>query len=366
MSNHAGDSEMPDRAVPESEAPAAPQPKQETLRSQPAQNRLGILLAFALLVVLGVVIASHWPAFTGTASTQSPSLTAAGSTNANAFPEDNAATAALRRELAALTARLEATEASLGAADRSGTLAQAGAGANFDIATRLGSLDARVNALENRVARSADRDVQISLQERLTRLESETSGVALRRAANVLALATLARAAGEATSFKPQLDAMAALVPADPGVSALAPFAALGVPTPSMLRARFPEAARTALDAERGGTGNGVFGRLWAGFTGLVRIRRVGEVSGNSTAAHLARAETDMNRGDLPGAAAEIRTLTNPSAAAMAPWLKDAEARIEVDRALDDIDLRIVQALAAPSPSANENSRSGAPSGGRP
>jgi len=208
--------------------------------------------------------------------------------------------------------------------------------------------------------------VQISLQERLTRLESETSGVALRRAANVLALATLARAAGEATSFKPQLDAMAALVPADPGVSALAPFAALGVPTPSMLRARFPEAARTALDAERGGTGNGVFGRLWAGLTGLVRIRRVGEVSGNSTAAHLARAETDMNRGDLPGAAAEIRTLTNPSAAAMAPWLKDAEARIEVDRALDDIDLRIVQALAAPSPSANENSRSGAPSGGRP
>jgi hypothetical protein len=156
---------------------------------------------------------------------------------------------------------------------------------------------------------------------------------------------------------------MVALFPADPGVSALAPFAALGVPTLSMLRARFPEAARTALDAERGrDAGNGMFGRLWAGFTGLVRIRRVGEVSGNSTAAHLARAEIDMNRGDLTSAVAETRALANPSAAAMAPWLKDAEARMEVDRALDDIDLRIVQALATPSPSTNEN----APSGGRP
>lgn len=365
MSNHAGDSERPDPAAPASEAPAASPPRQENPGSQPAQNRLGILSAFVLVIVLGVVIASHWPAFTGTGSTQSPSLAAADDANVNANQGDSAAAASLRRELAALTARLEAAEASLGAANRSGTPTQAGTGTSFDVATRLGNLDARLSAVESRAARAADRDVQISLQERLTRLESETSGAALRRAAKVLALATLARAAGEATSFKPQLDAMAALVPADPGVSALAPFAAQGAPTLAMLRARFPEAARNALDAERGSAGNGIFGQLWAGFTRVVRIRRVGEVTGNSTAAHLARAETDLNRDDLPGAIAEVRALANPSAAAIAPWLKDAEARIEVDRALDDIDLRIVQALATPSSSEDDIARE-QPSGRRP
>jgi hypothetical protein len=205
------------------------------------------------------------------------------------------------------------------------------------------------------------------LQDRMARLESESSGPGLRRAANILALATLARAAGEARSFKSQFDAMSALAPDDPTVSSLAPYAVQGVPTLAMLRARFPEAERTALDAERArNPGAGIFGRLWASLAGLIRVRRVGDVSGNTSADYLARAESDIGRADLAGAADETRGLTGPAAAAMAAWLKDAQARIAVDRALNDMDLRIVQALAAPGDVSIGARRAPTPLGARP
>jgi hypothetical protein len=352
MSNHADDSQS-DRAAQASQPASLPAP------ATPARNRLGIVLALGLLAVLGAIIASHWPAFTRASLSQASS---------NAAAQGNGSAADLKRALAELSQRLQAAEARLGQADRAGTPAPPENALNLaDIATRLGAIDARVNGLENRIARAADRDGQTALQDRMSRLESETSGAGLRRAANILALATLARAAGEAHAFKPQFDALSALAPDDPAVASLAPYAAQGVPTLAMLRARFPEAERTALDAERGrNAGAGIFGRLWASLTGLIRIRRVGDVSGNTSADRLARAEADMGRADLAGAADETRGLTGPIAAAMAAWLKDAQARIAVDHALDDLDLRIVQALAAPGDGSVAARRAPAPLGARP
>jgi hypothetical protein len=352
MSNHADDSQK-DRAAQASQPASLPAP------ATPARNRLGIALAVGLLAVLGAIIASHWPVFTRASLSQA---------SPNAATQGNGSAADLKRALAELSQRLQAAEARLGQADRAGTPAPPENAPNLaDIATRLGAIDARMNGLESRIARAADRDGQTALQDRMSRLESETSGAGLRRAANILALATLARAAGEAHAFKPQFDALSALAPDDPAVASLAPYAAQGVPTLAMLRARFPEAERIALDAERGrNAGASIFGRLWASLTGLIRIRRVGDVSGNTSADRLARAEADMGRADLAGAADETRGLTGPTAAAMAVWLKDAEARIAIDHALDDLDLRIVQALAAPGDGSVAARRAPGPLGARP
>ena len=323
MSDKAGDS-LPPEAAP---------PKPDEARSFLAQNRLGAGLAIALLLVLTIVISSHWPAFTGTGS-QAP-RTSVETPKVPVQPQ----TVETQPQIESAPARTPV----IGPANNTVTFT--------DLATRLGGVEARLNAVENTLARTADRDVQTALQSRVTRLESESSGEALRRAGAVLALATLARAAGDARSFKPQLDAMVVLAPDDPAITALGPYAAQGAPTVAMLAVRFPDAARGALDAERtANAGAGIFAKLWSSVTGLVRVRRIGDVTGGTSADKLARAESDLNRGDLASAILETQSLEGEAQAAMTPWLKDAVARQSIDGAIGQMESRIVEALAAPVP----------------
>ena len=341
MSNAAGDSAMHPPASP------SPTPEPEPKKPETHSRVLPGVLMFALVMILGAVIVSHWAAFT-TSPTEAPASTSVAARIENA----GGATADLQRELAALNARLQADETRLGSIDRTVGSAPGNNAPGFgDLASRLGGVEARLNALENQIARAADKDVQLSLQDRLTRLESESSGEALKRAANVLALATLARAASEAMPFKPQLDAMSALAPDDAAVAALAPYATEGVPTIAVLRARFPFAARAALDAERArAAGDGFLTRIWTSLTSLVSVRRVGDVPGTTSSDRLARAEADLERNDLSGALSEVRALMGAASEAMAPWLAQAQSRATVDRALADVESRVVQTLGAPVP----------------
>ncbi len=356
MSNHAGDVDAPDPASkPAESVPGISESKPASSSVQRPKTGLALVLGSVLLIVLAGAVVSHWPAFTVTQPQQTSPSVADRTLNQNATES----TEVLRHELAALTAQLQATEARIGSTDQT---AQRNTVSSADLATRLAGVDARIDALENRVVQAADKGVQRDLQERLARLESGSSAEGTRRAANALGFALLVRAASEAQSFKEELDALSALAPADPSVAALGPYAAQGVPTLAMLRARFPEAARAGLDAERSSnSGTGILAQLWARLTGLVRVRRVGDVAGNSSADHLARAEADLGRADLAGATVETRTLTGAAGSAMASWLKDAQARIVVDRALADMDLRIVQALVTPVP----QPESGSPPGSR-
>jgi hypothetical protein len=177
----------------------------------------------------------------------------------------------------------------------------------------------------------------------------------LRRAAATLALANLVRAVESAVPFKTELAALAVVAPNDAALTVLRPLADSGVPPMTTLRARFPDAARAALDADRtNAAGGNLFARLWAGMRRLVSVRRVGNVQGTTDADRLARAQADLDRGDLSAAVMETRNLTPPAAMAMAPWLKDAEAHLSLDRAVSDMDARIAQSLAAPAPPSPE------------
>jgi hypothetical protein len=327
MSDQAGD-----RLPPEAQAAQAPSAGVTGADEHPSfivRSRLGFGLAVALLLVFATVIGSHWPAFTGTGPQATPA---------------NPSVPAPPAQPKIAEARPQAQS--------SPAIGPAGNPASFtDLATRLGGVEARLNAVENVLARAADRDVQTALQGRVARLESESSGEALRRAGSVLALATLARAAGEARPFKPQLDAMAALSPGDPAVKALALYADVGVPTMAMLAARFPGAASIALDAERvAARGNGLLARLWSSITGLIRVRRIGDVTGATTADKLARAEADLSRGDLYGAIMETRSVAGPAALELKAWLLDAQNRAAIDGAIGDMEKRVVEAIAAPAP----------------
>ena len=81
-----------------------------------------------------------------------------------------------------------------------------------------------------------------------------------------------------------------------------------------------------------------VFDRLLAEAGNLVTVRPVGEVTGETAAAVVARAEVRLARNDLAGALAEVAKLQGGAAAALAPWRAEAEARLAAEAAVDLLD----------------------------
>jgi hypothetical protein len=342
MSDNASETTKP------GETPISPEPPIVRPASTPKErfDPLRLTWLAILLLVIGaafLIIATRWSTITG----------AGGPPQTSAAVQTEQALAELRRNLAALQGRLDAADTRLGALENKEANAPPSAAALADLMTRAGAGEARLTKLESGMARTADKDLQAALQARVTRLEADNRGTTLKRAAGTLALSNLARAAESSAPFKLELDALAGIEPDEPAIQSLQSYAPGGVPTLEMLRARFPDAARAALDAERtGAAGDNFFARIWASLLSLISVRRVGEVEGNATGDRLARAEAALGRGDLSRAVAEAQSVTGAGAAFLAPWLKDATARLAVDRALADIGLRIVQALAAQPPDA--------------
>jgi hypothetical protein len=259
--------------------------------------------------------------------------------------------------LAELEGRIEQTE---GRIDRLETAPQAPAISAREIDAldlTIAQLARRIDDIENRVPADlaarlesyASRNEQNLLAERLSDLEAANSGEMLRRAARILALADLSRAAMGPAPFAVQLDAVAATSPGDAAITHLRPHATSGVPTVSELAERFPAAMRAALAAERGSVESDFLARLWNSLAGLISIRRIGAVEGEDTASRLARAEAAW-RGENPDAAlVEVDAVQGPAAAALAPWRGQAAARRDVESAIASINARIAQMLAGQS-----------------
>jgi hypothetical protein len=250
--------------------------------------------------------------------------------------------ASLRSELRAMNSRLATMEQAA-----SGLKTDAPSG---DLATQSQALDSRLGRLEMQIARTADRDTLTALQDRVARLERDGEGASLHRAAALLAAANLARAAEQSGPFRTELEALRAVAPEDAALSRLEPVADAGVPTRAMLTSQFPELARSALDAEReDGVSNNLFSGVWAGLRKLISIRRIGAVEGNTPEDRLARAQVDSDLGDLGGAATELRAISGRAAAPLKPWLKEAEARLDVDSAVAEMNARVAKALGTPT-----------------
>jgi hypothetical protein len=346
----------------ESEAPApAPLPAaggpSRITRSVP-----GVLFVIILIMTISgawLGVSSHWQAFSRSAVVALPQSR----TGAQRSPPPPAA-APDQTNLAEIKSHLAAIDTRVATLEHSTNAAQPAATSPPDLGTRLDSIDQRLGTVEVQAARAADRDTISSLQGRVARLEAENSGEKLRQSAATLALANLARAAEEGTSFKTQLDALVAVAPNDPALKPLEPLATSGVPTLSVLKLSFPVAARTALNAQRTNTAptGGFFAQAWARLRSLFSTPApVATAQADPNADRLARAQADLNRGDLPNAVTETKAVTGPAAMAMAPWVKDAEARLSLDRTLAGMDGRIVQALAQQAPQAAPPTAQGLP-----
>jgi hypothetical protein len=256
------------------------------------------------------------------------------------FRTSNASVTALTREIAMLKNEAGALNTRVAALENSSSEARAASAQIADLTMRLG-------ALESQIAQTADRDTLAQLQGRIARLENASPGEMFKLAAATLARANLVRAVESGSSFVAPLDAVRATAPDDPALVSLQPMAESGVPSLRTLAVRFPDAARQSLDAELQ-TASGGMARFWASVRRLISIRRIGDAAGTATADRLARAQTDLDRGDLADAVVEVRRLSGTAALPVQSWLRDANARLEADRAVADLNTQIVQTLAAP------------------
>ncbi|MGQ0741827.1 MAG: mitofilin family membrane protein [Alphaproteobacteria bacterium] len=376
---------------------------------------VGIFLLLIVAAVSGGLIATYWPALTGNELGATHDRIAALETRVGQIAAGRAGEAAsgmfddVRRELAALDQRLDAGEARLAALEsgagegappanlaaaqqkiddavtRLGKLETA-QGATADFASKLGVLETRIGNLEADIARAAHttggamsglearvkevearapppdlaqrldsfalKNSQTELEARLHAVEALNTGELLRRAAVMLALTQLAQAANDPGSFTLQLETYRTASPGDPMVEVLRPYAKSGVPTRAALAQRFPDVVRSALNAERRADARTLFQRLWANIQSLVSVRRVGEAKGADSESHLARAQARLDANDLPAATAEVRAVKGVAAKPLSNWLRDAYARITLDRAVADMRGRVIQALATPIPAA--------------
>ena len=341
------------------------------------RDGVGILLLLMVAAFFGALITRFWPEGDESTSKLSTDLTARIGAVEARLAHDRDPVAKLKDRIVKLETRLKATEAALAASGIAGDLAKIGAtltpsasagvesvvaqlGNNTPKSTD-GDVAKRLAALESKTATTPD-DLKAAKQsldsltanvlkvdERLAKLEQSDLLELARRASLATAVANLTRAAQSSAPFKTEFDVVATMMPGDKRLAEIAPAAAKGLPTSGTLIATFGNTADAALDAERLQKSEDIWTRLAANFSALISARPTGEAEGNTTDARLARAELRMKAGDLVAAVKEMRAIRGAACEQLKPWLANAAARVNLEKALAELNTHAIEALKGPS-----------------
>ncbi|MCA0305353.1 MAG: uroporphyrinogen-III synthase [Proteobacteria bacterium] len=270
------------------------------------------------------------------------------------------------RELAEREVRQRAEQIAAGAATApapalapSPAQAAATADTEKEIATlrrEIAALQSAMGALDT--AMSAQREENVRQREQAkaladavsVRSAGEQRALAAARASALVGVAArLNTALDTGAPFARELDLLVPLIQGDAQIAAIAKAlqepAVRGVPAPAALEAEFPAMAKAALADDLADDSYGA--RLLGKVKGLVSLRRVGDVPGDTTEAKLARAETALQRGDLAGAVALVKSLPEPTHKATAAWLARADARLAAKAEVDQLAAQAVALLGA-------------------
>lgn len=193
------------------------------------------------------------------------------------------------------------------------------------------------------------------LTARVASLEAQQTH-ASQAAAAALAAAAVVEATQGTGPFVEALSSLRAISPPSPELQALARLAAVGAPSRTALAASFPDYAASAVSAARapnsqgGGVGAGLGDRIVYALSRVVSLRRVGDVPGDGVDALLARAERQIDDGDLDRALKTLDKLPAGARDALAPWRDRADRRAEIDRNAAALRARALQTLANEAP----------------
>lgn len=264
---------------------------------------------------------------------------------------------ALRRRLAALEAAPKPAEPdqlqrALGGVSERLRLVEGLVGAREEAAAglqrRLGDVAARLARLEAAAARYATVETVAAVQADLAALQPRVAGVettaaaASRAARAAFALSALADAAEGEAPFGEAYAALAAALPSDPDVAALADLSRTGAPGLPRLRSRFT-ALEPALQKAllRQAAGGGILGEMQAAIAGQVSVRRLD--AADAPQAQLERVAAALARGDLAGGAGTVSRWQGEPARIAAEWLEAARRRMELESRLARVRARLAE-----------------------
>ncbi|RCS22426.1 hypothetical protein DUT91_18685 [Phyllobacterium salinisoli] len=208
-----------------------------------------------------------------------------------------------------------------------------------ELTNRVAMLEEKLASAQTQAAQAATTASQDSgsiaeVQSRLTALESRVAEDARQPAiAAAIAATALKSAIDRGGSFNAELDAYASVAPQSAAdIEALREFAGKGVPTMADLNTRFDDVANRIVATERDTDPNaGFVDQLMASAKSLVKVRPVGEVSGQGVGPITARIEAALRTGDLDRAIAEWETLPQDAKTVSADFVAEMKARRDTD-----------------------------------
>ena len=184
------------------------------------------------------------------------------------------------------------------------------------------------------------------LAQQLATLEGRQTRAA-QAAAGALAAAALMEAAQTSRPFPDELAALAAVAPPSADLRSLRAYAEQGAPSRAALAASFPDyAARAAAAARSPRADAGLLARIGHALSRIVTLRRVGDVPGTGVDAVLAKAEVQVEEGDIVAALNTLDRLPSAGRTALTPWRVRAERRADIDRRIAQVRALALEDLA--------------------
>lgn len=349
------------KADPATESPREPTPpEQPPVEAQPASARPSMILPIGLALLAGIAGSLGVQALLGGTDTK---LASAVDQRLSRLEQARPAAPSLPPELAERLARAE--KALADAAPREQALqaeidrlsaalktlserpAPTGAGAPAaenaaEIERLRAAVDAAAKQSETQTARIATLTDQMAT---LAKSAGNPSSDLARASAGAVVSQNLAESFQRSEPLGAAIDAMKALGVGADRLAPLAAFAQSPPPSLASLAAELRDLAKASTDVGNGQPAD-FLTRLKQGAASLVEVRRTGEITGTDDAAHLARAEQAVNRGDLATALTLVGRLSAPRAERFAGWRAKAEARAKADEAIRQIRQESLAALA--------------------
>jgi hypothetical protein len=121
-----------------------------------------------------------------------------------------------------------------------------------------------------------------------------------------------------------------------------------GMPSLVILQRDFANLAGDVIVAARAPATNWM-DKVWQRLSSMVSVRRKGDIPGDDVPARMARAEQRLETGDLAAAVRELKEIPHSAATILSPWMQQAEKRLELVSALDQLTRAAVQRLASPA-----------------
>lgn len=239
--------------------------------------------------------------------------------------------AQLRQEIATLQSQ-PAPTADEGLANRVAALESAAGNSNGAASEQaIVALKDDIALLRSAVESTAGNNVH--LEDRIEGVEAKVNDRGPeQQVARAIAAAALKAAIDRGGSFETELQTFGSVAGDDPAIADLQKFAAAGVPSRVELQREFPKVADAMLEATiQPDPDQGIAGRLLSSAMSVVKVRRVGNVEGDTPEAIIARIEESLRNGDLKASVREWDALPESAKAVADDFRQKLDARIQVE-----------------------------------